>query len=161
MARFLIVALGITTIAASACVPTPTIDVDAETAQLRAAAQGYHGAAQALNADAISALYTVDAVAYPPNEPTVEGQAGFREYAAGFVSVPGIQMRFTLIDAVVSAAGDMGYTYADAEITVDGPDGEPVTENLRDFHVWTKNADGAWRIVVDIWNSPDPLPGND
>ena len=70
-------------------------------------------------------------------------------------------MRFTLIDAVVSEAGDMGYTYADAEITVDGPDGEPVTENLRDFHVWTKNADGAWRVVVDIWNSPDPLPGND
>ena len=162
MTRFLSLALGITTIVASACVPRPTIDVEAETAALRAAAQAYHDAAQALDADAVTALYTIDAVAYPPREPTVEGQAAFGEYAAGFLSVPGIQMLFTLTDVVVSAAGDLGYTYADAQITVDGPDGEPITENVRDFHVWTKDPDGAWRVVVDIWNSPDPLPdGND
>ena len=162
MTRFLTLALGLTTIAASACAPGPTIDVDAETAALRAAAEAYHDAAQALDPDAISALYTVDAVAYPPNEPTVQGRAGFREYAAGFVGAPGIQMRFGQPQVEVAASGDLGYTYAEVQVTVDGPDDEPITENLRDFHVWTKDADGAWQIAVDIWNSPDALPdGND
>jgi len=55
-------------------------------------------------------------------------------------------------------SGDLGYTYAELQVDLDGPDGEPIAEVLRDFHVWAKDADGAWRVVVDIWNSPDPLP---
>jgi ketosteroid isomerase-like protein len=44
------------------------------------------------------------------------------------------------------------------DITVDGPDGEPVSESVRDFHVWRKDADGEWKLVIDIWNSPIPPP---
>lgn len=46
----------------------------------------------------------------------------------------------------------MGYTYGTANITITGPDGNPMTEGIRDFHLWKRQADGSWRIVVDIWN---------
>ena len=162
MNRHIACALSFTVIAASACAAPQeaTVDLQAESAALMAAAQAYHDAAAALDTDAIAALYVEDAVAYPPNEPTVQGREGFRAYAEGFVSAPGIEMRFGQPDVVVAASGDLGYTYAEAEVTLDGPDGEPMTEVLRDFHVWVKDAGGAWLVVVDIWNSPDPLPGS-
>ena len=160
MKRHIACTLGITMMATAACAGPQegTVDLQAETAALRAAAQVYDDAASALDADAIAALYMEDAVAYPPNEPTVEGRADFQEYAANFVSAPGIQMNFGPPQVVVAASGDLGYTYAEGEITLDGPDGETITEVLRDFHVWAKDAEGAWRVVVDIWNSPNPLP---
>ena len=160
MNRNIVWTLGITMIAAVACAgpQEATVDVEAETAALRAAAQAYDEAIRALDADAISAFYVEDAVAYPPNEPTVEGRADFREYAANFVSAPGIEMNFGQPRVVVAASGDLGYVYTEGEVTLDGPGGETITEVLRDLHVWTKDAEGAWRVVVDMWNSPNPLP---
>ena len=47
----------------------------------------------------------------------------------------------------------------DVTITVDGPDGAPVTAVEHDFHLWTKQDDGLWKLYIDIWNSPAPLSG--
>ncbi len=163
MNRHIARTLGITMIVGACAGPQEaTVDLQAETAALRAVTQAYDDAIRALDADALSAFYMEDAVAYPPNEPTVEGRAAFQEYAAGFVSAPGVQINIGQARVVVAASGDLGYSYAEGEVTLDGPDGETITEALRDFHVWAKDAEGAWRLVVDIWNSPDPLPdGND
>lgn len=30
---------------------------------------------------------------------------------------------------------------------------------VRDFHVWKKQADGSWKVAVDIWNSGLPAGG--
>lgn len=152
--------LAVTLLIPAACAPgEPTVDLAAETAALRAAADAYHAAAQALDASGVSVLYADDAVAYPPNEPTVEGRAGFEEYAAAFVSAPGMQMSFGTPEVVVGAGGDLGYTYAEVSASFQGPDGETVNETLRDVHLWRKDASGAWKVAVDIWNSPNPLPG--
>ena len=131
MNRHIACTLGITMIAAAACAgpQEATVDLQAETAALRAAALAYHDAARALDADAISAFYMEDAVAYPRNEPTVEGRAGFQEYAANLVSAPGIQMNFGQPQVVVAASGDLGYTYAEGEVTLDGPDGETISRS--------------------------------
>lgn len=159
MNRHIAYTLGFTMIAAACAGPQEaSVDLQAETAALRDAAQAYDDALRTLDADAISAFYMEDAVAYPPNGPTVEGRAGFREFAANFASAPGVQINIGRARVVVAASGDLGYTFAAGEITLDGPDGETITETLRDFHVWAKDAEGAWRVAVDIWNSPDPLP---
>ena len=159
MNRHIARTLGITIIVAACAGPQEaTVDLQAETAALRAATQAYDDALKALDAEAIAALYMDDAVAYPPNEPTVEGRAGFQEYAAAFVSAPGVQINMGVPRVVVAASGDLGYSYAEGEVTLDGPDGETITETLRDFHVWVRDAEGAWKVMVDIWNSPDPLP---
>ena len=51
---------------------------------------------------------------------------------------------------------DMGYSMSEATMTLSGPDGGPVTEHVRDFYVWRRQADGSWKVVVDIWNAAPP-----
>ncbi|GMR14212.1 MAG: hypothetical protein BMS9Abin29_2452 [Gemmatimonadota bacterium] len=160
MKRHIAATLGLAMIAAACAGPQEaTVDLQAEATALQAAAQAYDDAIASGDAAAVAAFYMEDAVAYPPNEPTVEGRAGFEEYAASFLGGSGIQMDFGQAQVVVAASGDLGYTYAEIAVTLDGPHGETMTEAFRDFHVWAKDADGAWRVAVDIWNSPDPLPG--
>jgi ketosteroid isomerase-like protein len=129
----------------------------AETATLRAAAQAYHDAATVMDIDAVAALYAADAAVYAPDTPTIQDPDGVAAFLAGFAAAPGIQVDFDLVEVVVSADADMGYTMGLGEITMDGPDGEPLLESVRDFHVWRKDVDGTWKLVVDIWNSPVPL----
>jgi ketosteroid isomerase-like protein len=30
-------------------------------------------------------------------------------------------------------------------------------QRLRDVHLWRKQADGSWKVVVDVWNM-EPAP---
>ena len=149
---------GLAATFAVACTPTvPPVDLAAETAALRAAAQAYHDGAATMDTDAIAALYTADAAIYAPDTPTIQGMDGVEAFVTGFASAPGIQVQLDLVEVVVSADADMGYTMGLGEITTEGPDGEAVVESVRDFHVWRKDVDGSWKLVVDIWNSPVPL----
>jgi uncharacterized protein (TIGR02246 family) len=143
----------------AACAPAgPAVDVEAETEALRAAAQAYHDAAATSDTEAIVALYASDGVMYAPDTPTIEGMDGIREFASAFAAIPGVQIELDLEEVVVSSSGDLGYTLGIGEITMEGPDGEPVVETIRDFHVWRKDAAGEWKLAVDIWNSPEPPP---
>lgn len=153
---------GLAAILAMACAPPEAVvDEAAEVEALAAVAEAYHAAAAALDADAVSAFYAADAVMYPPELAAVRGIEAVREYAAGFTSAPGIEIAFELTEAVISGDASMGYTMGVGKSVFDGPDGEPVTESLRDFHVWVKDAAGEWKLVVDIWNSPDPPADGD
>ena len=142
----------------AACSPPETmVDMEAEVASLTAAAQAYHDGAATMDMDGIMALISPDVVIYAPATPTIDTWAGAEEFMGGFPEIPGIQVALELTDVVVSAGGTMGYTMGVGSMTMDGPEGEPVVEHIRDFHVWTKNAEGEWKLVVDIWNSPVPM----
>jgi len=86
----------------------------------------------------------------------VSGMPAIREFVAGFIADPAFAVTFRPISLEVSQDGTMGYTLSSGELTYTGPEGTPVTERLRDFHVWRKQADGSWKIAVDIWNAEPP-----
>lgn len=143
---------------AGACTP-PSIDREAELATLRAAAAAYHEAASSKAVDDVVALYDEMAVMIPPNADMVEGLEGVRNYRFGFIETPGVDLRFEIIRAEVSSAGDMGWTLSLGHITINRPDGPPGRDLVRDFHMWKKQADGSWVVVVDMWNSGLPAGG--
>jgi ketosteroid isomerase-like protein len=61
------------------------------------------------------------------------------------------------VAAEASCGADLGYTWGKAEVHLTGPDGQPTTRYTKYVTVWKKQADGAWRFVVDIGNaSPEP-----
>ncbi len=140
-----------------ACAP-PAVDVEAERAALRAAADAYHEAGQALDIDSFIGFYANDALSYPPNAPAESGPEGVRNFMSAFTALPDAAVSFSDPIVEVSASGDMGYTLADGVITFTGPGGEAVEDRIRDFHLWKKQ-DGEWKLAVDIWNSELPLPG--
>ncbi len=134
------------------------VDIEAETAALRAAADAYHAAGSAKDIDAVVSHYTSDSVTLPPNSAGVHGLEAMHEFATAFTQLPGFSMSFGETVANVGAGGDMGYTLVDTIIRFDGPDGNPVEDHVRDFHLWRKDG-GEWKVAVDIWNSELPLPG--
>ena len=140
---------------AGGCAP-PTTDSSAELSALREAATAYHAAAVAKKVDDVVALYDEEAIMVPPNADLVEGLEGIRNYRFGFIETPGVELRFEIVRAEVSSAGDLGWTLSIAEITIERPDGPPDGDRVRDFHVWKKQPDGSWRVVVDMWNSALP-----
>lgn len=141
----------------AACAPQPTVDVGQELIALRAAATAYHEAASAKDGDAVVGMYDQAAVMIPPNAELVEGLEGVRNYRFGFIETPGVELEFEILRAEVSATGDIGWTLAIGEITINQSEGPPGRDQVRDFHTWKKQADGSWKVVVDVWNSGLPV----
>lgn len=137
------------------CTQAP-VDLDAERASLQAAADAYHAAGSASDTATVTSLYSSDAITLPPDTDAVVGPEAMGEFAQAFTAAPGFSMRFENIVVGMGSGGDMGYTLSDTIVTVDGPDGQPVSQTLRDFHLWKKEG-GEWKLAVDIWNSAEPL----
>lgn len=151
--RHFVITAGILAATASCAPQAPSVDLEAERTALREADSRYTQLATAKDAEGVSGLYAADATIYPPAGATVSGLDGVREFAAEFTSVPGLTLSFRPLVIDVSRDGDMGYTINAVEITVPDEAGNPVTELIRDFHLWRKQEDGSWKVVVDIWNA--------
>ena len=149
-------------LALTAC--AKTVDLDAARAELQAADAAYSGLFATMYADSFAAMYTADAKMYPPNDSARAGTEAIRAFGAQFADMQGFSVTFHPVDLGVGGGGDMGYTLSHYVATFTGPDGNPGTDRGHDFHVWRKQADGSWKIVVDIWNSevamamPEPAP---
>lgn len=146
--------LSLSALTAIGC--APRVDWEAEREALRQADAEYSRLVTEKNVEGWVALYTSDATMYPPNEAAVSGIDNVRKFGSQFTALPGFAATFHPLQVKVSSGGDLGYTLNHAVITVTGPDGKPVTEQIRDFHVWRKQADGSWKVVIDIWNSEQP-----
>jgi ketosteroid isomerase-like protein len=141
------------------CTPAPVTDTGALEAELRAAAEAYHSAASGKNATAVVALYDETALMVPPGASMVDGLDGVRGYRFGFIETPGVELSFELIRVEVAESADIAWTLAVGRITIRNPDGADGNDVVRDFHTWRKQADGSWKVVVDIWNSGAPTDG--
>ncbi len=126
-------------------------------AGLRAAAEAYQAAATSKDAAAVVAMYDESALMIPPNGDLVQGLDGVRGYRFGFISTPGVSLSFELIRVEVAESGDIGWSFAVGDITIERPDGSTGHDVVRDFHTWRRQPDGSWKVVVDMWNSGMPL----
>jgi ketosteroid isomerase-like protein len=61
--------------------------------------------------------------------------------------------------AEASRGGDIGYTLGTYELTLNNPQGTPVTDRGKYLTVWKKQADGSWKVAVDTFNSDLPAEG--
>ena len=155
------VVIGLT-VALTACAPAaPAIDIAAETEALQAAVNAYSAAGEARDSAAMAVFYADDGLAMPPNDGNVEGPAGFAGFVEEGFGLEGFALTVDAPTVVVGSGGDLGYSYGTIQLTMPGPDGELVTDEERDVHIWRKQADGTWKIVIDIWNSTMPLPTPD
>ena len=132
------------------------VDVEAERAALRQADAEHYKAAAAKDVERMVSMYADGASMFPPNGASITGTEGVRKFASEFTALPGFAISFSPAQVEVSEGGDMGYTLSTYEYSFTGPDGQPVSDRGRDFHVWRKQPDGSWKVVIDIWNSEQP-----
>ena len=129
---------------------------EAARASLRQADSAYTRAGVSKDRNALIALYAPDAVMYPTGEATATGVAAIGKFADDALKDPKFSIAFKPISVEVSSDGTMGYTLNDADVTATGPNGKPMTQHIRDFHVWRKQPDGTWKLAVDISSEQPP-----
>ena len=140
-----------------ACGSDATIETGSDLAALKLVASSYHEAATAKDREGVIAFYDRNAIMVPPNDDLVENLEGVQNYRFGFIETPGVELDFEVIRAEISASGDIGWTLSIGEITINNPEGSPGRDVVRDFHIWKKQEDGSWKVVLDMWNSELPI----
>ena len=129
----------------------PAIDNSADKAFLEAKTAEWANAFNAGDAATLAAMYSEDAVIYPPGMPPVQGRAGVQEVFQGYIDTGAsgdLHGQETFIE------GDLAYKVG--HYSLKNADGSPMDEGSY-LEVWRK-IDGQWWFVRDMWNSDLPAP---
>jgi len=123
---------------------TRLLERDAEWARL---------ASEGRDVERMIAYWTDDAVVLPPGLPAVVGKSALRDYVSTSLRIPGFRITWASTDVRISPDGNLAYMFSRNAVTLNGPDGEPVTTTGRAVTIWRRDPDGIWRCAVDIWNA--------
>lgn len=156
----LLIILTAAGIVAAGCAPPPDTGVEDALVELAEATEAYHQALDNRDLEAFAGFYAAEARMFPPNHASVMGQAAIRAYAEEQFAIDGLSISSTFAPPRVGAGADLGFTTGITEVSMPGPEGM-ITDRGPDVHVWQKQADGSWKILIDIWNSEKPLPEPD
>ena len=102
------------------------------------------------DAAGLAALYTDDAVIYPPGAESLVGKTAVEAFWKAAMDSGLDELKLTTVE--VEEAGDAASEVGVFQATVPGDSGGrvPVTGKL--IVLWQRGADGTWRLHRDIWN---------
>lgn len=103
---------------------------------------------------AVAALYTDDAILMPPDRDIIRGQQGVQDFWHDAIQAGLKDPFFTIVD--VQASGDTAYEIGTFSLTVPTKDQGPKVLSGKYVVVWQRQANGAWKLHVDIWNGRKP-----
>jgi len=127
-------------------------EVSASKMELSQMNRDFAAALNAKDAKAAAALYAEDAVLIPPGEALVRGREAIEEYWRGAIESGGVRdVSVETMDA--HSSGSLGYETGSFVLTVNGPDGEAVTDRGRYIELLRREADGRWLSTHGIWNA--------
>jgi uncharacterized protein (TIGR02246 family) len=154
MKRFFVL-LAILMVAVSGC--AKKTDVDAERAAIRTTDAAWASAAAAKNADEAASFLAADATMMPPHESVIVGKDAIAQWMAQTLSNPGFSISWQATAVDVAASGDFAYSTGTNQVQVSMPDGSTITDTGKGLTIWKKQADGTWKVAVDIFNSDTPM----
>lgn len=99
-----------------------------------------------------------DAVVLGPNEPIANGKESIRKMVAEMFAMPGFGIKWQPTKVEVARSGDIGYSIGTYELSMNGPKGKPMADRGKYATIWKKQADGSWKVAVDMFNSDMPMP---
>jgi uncharacterized protein (TIGR02246 family) len=140
--------------------PPPAAALDtraADEAAIRAAIGEWDAAARAKDAAAFTSFYADDAVLLLEASPDFTGRAAIGETIGGMMQDPNFALSFGTSSVVVARSGDMAYERGSYELTLSDANQQPATQKGNYVVVWSKQADGSWKVAVDAPSS-DPAP---
>ena len=133
-------------ITAAAC--APTTNIEQERTALMAADRAWSETTK--DPEKMAAFFADGGSIYPPGMPIVTGTEAIRKTLAEMQAAPGFTLTWKPTKADVGAAGDIGYTTGTYQSTMGG-----ATEKGKYVTAWKKQADGAWKVVEDIFNADE------
>ncbi len=143
----------------SSCGPSLPPDTRAaDEAALSALDEQWAATAAKKDLEATVAFYSDNAVLLAPNAPIAKDKKSIRESWAGLLE-PNTEISWKVSKAEVAKSGELGYVYGAYRLSIKDPKGGlPVNDTGKFLEVWKKEATGAWKCIVDTYNSDIPVP---
>lgn len=150
--------IAIAVLAGCAPAPPPVVDNRAEALkQIRAAEEAAIQAFGKRDADLAASMYAPNAVVMITNMPAVNGPA-IKPLLKEMMADPNFSMTFNTAKVEAPASGEFGYTSGTYSMTMTDPKSKKmVRESGKYLTVYSKQADGSWKMQDDISN-PDAPP---
>jgi ketosteroid isomerase-like protein len=139
----------------SAC--APRVDLAAERASLMQTSRDWAKTVATRDVETIAAYWSDSAIMFPPGQAPLAGRAAIKQYVTEAMKIPNFSISWEPKSATVAASGDIGWLVERNSVTYADAKGNLVTEHGNGITTWRKDASGAWKCVLDIWN-PDPQP---
>jgi ketosteroid isomerase-like protein len=129
---------------------TQRVDIASEQATLFNRDTEWSRAAEGKDVEAILSFVADDAIFFPPDGPILQGKEAIRNFWSELAETPDFSLSWEATGAVVSRAGDMGYTHGLALVTRKDEKGNTDTKLTKYVTIWKKQPDGSWQVVVDM-----------
>jgi ketosteroid isomerase-like protein len=124
---------------------------DDDLAAIRAAIEKDAAAVRQADWDAITRMFTVDAIRFPPHQPPIRGRSAMRAWLETF---PPIEAFAITADDIVGGDG-FAFVRGTYAMTIGGP--APLTDRGHYMGLMRKQPDGAWLWTTDMIASELPL----
>ena len=136
--------------------PTPPDTRAADEAAIHSLVKEWSASAQAKDPEKFASFYADNATVMFADAPDVSGKTSIREAIGGMMQDPNFALAFAADKVVAARSGDLAYETGTYEMTVSDAKKKPATEKGHYVVVWQKQADGAWKVVVDTPVSDPP-----
>jgi len=124
-------------------------DTAADEAAIHAALDTWLAASMAKDAEAFASVYADDAVLMLEGAPDIAGHEAILGAITGLMQDPNFHLSFKADKIVVAAAGDLAIETGTYRFVLSDPEGHPGAQEGHYVVVWRKQADGAWKVVID------------
>jgi uncharacterized protein (TIGR02246 family) len=139
-----------------ALVGTAAADTKIEQA-LRDLDAQWSAAAEAKDLDKTVSYYADDAIVMPPNAPPATTKEAIRSAWNEMLTSPGAAISWKATKVEVAKGGDLAYVSGTYQETMADASGKRVQDRGKYVAIFKKQSDGAWKVIVDIWNSDIPV----
>lgn len=124
----------------------------ADAAAIRSASGECAAAAAEKDLDKTMSFFADDALMMPSNAPLVSGKDAVRQEWEKMMATPGYALSWEPVQVEVARSGDFAFERGTYQFTQNDPKGNPVTVVGKYLTVVKKQADGSWKVVIDISN---------
>jgi ketosteroid isomerase-like protein len=103
------------------------------------------------------AYYDDNAISLPANATMLRGKEAIGKWMKDMAAMG---MKFSKVDfksVEIDASGSLGYEVGSYEMTMEAG-GMRIDDKGKYLVVWKRQADGAWKVYVEIWNTDMPMP---
>lgn len=138
--------------------PDADVDSQADEAALLEADKSFSAAAAAGDIQKVMSVWTDDAINYFPGAPPAIGKAAIGELIQNNRSIPGFSLSWEPKTSRVPTGGELGYTSGTFRLTVGDPEGNLVTKNGHYVSIWVRQADGSWKVALEMSTFGPPTP---
>jgi uncharacterized protein (TIGR02246 family) len=129
----------------------------ADEASIRAASAAWSAASQSKDLDKAVAVYSDDAVGFTDGGPIATTRADLRAVWQQVFAAPDSSLTWKTTAVHVAQSGDIAYEYGAYSLATNDKQGRITTQPGKYVLVWKKQADGSWKVAIDIDNK-DALP---